>query len=158
MESGVVESKERRFGRRVKQLRQSIGLTQEELARRMTAAGQPLHPTMVTKLEGGNRPTSIGELVSLANILRVPVGALFEEAVEDSLREDLAILTSTLDANTTEQEKIGGRMMTLRAEEKEVRAQIRAAESRLARQRLESALEQREMARDFFPADTEKEN
>ena len=54
-----------RFGRNLKRLRASAGLSQEELAAR---AG--LHRTYVSSVERGNRNVSLENIFALANALR----------------------------------------------------------------------------------------
>ena len=68
---------ERRFGRRLKDLRTAKGWTQDDLAKRMTAAGHPMHQTTVAKIESGNRPTPVGEIAALAAILDFSISLMF---------------------------------------------------------------------------------
>lgn len=75
-----VESWEKVFGLRIREMRQLRGWTQEELARRMAEAGFQMHQTTVAKLENGTRPTNVGEIAALAALLEVPIGALFGTA------------------------------------------------------------------------------
>ncbi|MCW2651571.1 MAG: hypothetical protein QOE41_4618 [Mycobacterium sp.] len=53
-----VKNVEEVFGTTVKDLRRARGWTQEELAKRLTAAGYPMHQTTVAKMESGTRPTT----------------------------------------------------------------------------------------------------
>ncbi len=84
----VANDLEKNFGARVKRLRQIEGWTQEELARRMTDAGYPMHQTTVTKLENGTRPTTVGEVGVLAAMFGVGLTELFgtDDEVEPWLR------------------------------------------------------------------------
>ena len=68
---------ERLFGARVRELRQARGWTQEELAQLLTDAGYPMHQTTIAKLEGATRPTDVAEMVAIAAIFGVSIGALF---------------------------------------------------------------------------------
>lgn len=68
-----------KFGRRVKQLRQNAGLTQKELADRLTQWGRSFHQTTVAKLEAGTRPTTMEELIPLSVALGVSQKAFFDE-------------------------------------------------------------------------------
>lgn len=68
------------FGRRVKALRQAAGLTQRQLAERLSEWGEKdYHQTTVAKLETGNRPTSLAELIPLAVALGVSQREFFED-------------------------------------------------------------------------------
>jgi transcriptional regulator with XRE-family HTH domain len=78
---------ERVFGARVKELRAAEGWTQDDFAKRVTAAGYPMHQTTVAKLESGSRPTSVGEIAALAAIFRIPIGSFF--ATVDDMDEDM---------------------------------------------------------------------
>lgn len=67
------------FGRRVKQLRRAEGLTQAQLAERLSQWGRSYHQTTVAKLEAGTRPTSLEELIPLAAALGVSQREFFED-------------------------------------------------------------------------------
>lgn len=71
------------FGARVKRFRQANGWTQDDLSKRMTAEGFPMHQTTVAKLESGGRPTSIAELTALAALFGVPIPELFTAPNDD---------------------------------------------------------------------------
>ena len=64
------------FGRHVKEARRRAGFTQEELADRLE-----LTANFVAHLERGSRAPSIETLVSLSDVLKVPIPGLFEGAV-----------------------------------------------------------------------------
>lgn len=77
-----------RVGRNLKALRQAAGLTQTELAARLTDEGHPFAQQTVLKVERGTRPLKLDEAVDLANILDVTVGDLiFSRADGDALAE-----------------------------------------------------------------------
>jgi len=76
----------------VKDLRQAKGWTQDELARRMTAAGHAWRQTTVTKTESGIRPTNISELATLAAVFDMPIAALFDDSDDVQLVLDGAAL------------------------------------------------------------------
>lgn len=67
------------FGRRVKQLRKAAGLTQTDLAERLSQWGRSYHQTTVAKLEAGTRPTTLEELIPLSVALGVPQRQFFED-------------------------------------------------------------------------------
>jgi len=72
----IGEVAERAFGARVRELRMALGVTQAELASRMTDMGYGMSQTMVAKMERGVRPTSVGELAVLGDILGVSLADL----------------------------------------------------------------------------------
>lgn len=61
------------FGARVRDLRLSAGLSQEELA---NAAG--IHRTYLSSLERGQRNVSLDNIIALARALKIDVGRMFE--------------------------------------------------------------------------------
>lgn len=63
----------RAFGRRVRELRQLRGLSQEELAER-----SGMHRTYISSLERGHRNVGIDNVLLLARALDVPTATLFE--------------------------------------------------------------------------------
>lgn len=80
------------FGRRVKRLRKDVGLTQKELADRLSQWGRSYHQTTVAKLESGNRPTTLEELIPLSVALGVSQREFFQdpsptESAERRVRE-----------------------------------------------------------------------
>jgi transcriptional regulator with XRE-family HTH domain len=106
---------ERHFGARVKDLRNSRRWTQEELAKRMTAAGHAMHQTTIAKLEGGNRPTTIGEASVIAAIFNMPIARLFDTYDAEDYAE-LAILANRLAALSAEKVKLAERISALDAD------------------------------------------
>ncbi|MFT8180070.1 Putative regulator or DNA-binding protein [Mycobacteroides abscessus subsp. abscessus] len=65
-------------GRNTAEFRGQRGLSQAELANRLAAqiGKSSVDPTTITRLEAGKRPTTVDELVALAQILDVDVAAL----------------------------------------------------------------------------------
>ncbi|MGO9251644.1 MAG: helix-turn-helix domain-containing protein [Mycobacterium sp.] len=72
------EELESQFGQRVRAEREARGWSQEELARRLTAKGLPIHPTTVSKMEWDGKPRSvrIAEVIALAELFRVSTDEL----------------------------------------------------------------------------------
>ena len=66
-----------RFGHRLRELRQALGISQEELAFR---AG--LHRTYVSSAERGQRNVSLVNLEKLSEALEIEIADLFRETVE----------------------------------------------------------------------------
>ncbi|MBS2939576.1 helix-turn-helix transcriptional regulator [Nocardioides sp. J2M5] len=67
-------------GREVARLRGDVGMTQADLARRLSARGVEMHQTTVAKLEAGRRPIRLNELVVLAQILGVSLESLLPKS------------------------------------------------------------------------------
>jgi transcriptional regulator with XRE-family HTH domain len=57
------------FGRRLHDLREQAGLTQQQLADMMRAAGSKMHRSTIGKIEAGERVVSIGEAAQFAEVL-----------------------------------------------------------------------------------------
>jgi transcriptional regulator with XRE-family HTH domain len=62
------------FGHRVRSIRESRGLSQEQLAELAR-----LHRTYVSSLERGQRNVGLDNILALADALGVPAAGLFEE-------------------------------------------------------------------------------
>lgn len=78
--SGPRSEAEAIFGRRVREVRESLGLTQAHLADELRRRGVSLDPTMIAKMEKGTRPTNVAEIVALRWALQLDgVGKLFGE-------------------------------------------------------------------------------
>lgn len=61
------------FGQRLRQARERVGISQEELARLMGK-----DQTAISEYERGKRKVTITDLPTLANILKVSIGYFFE--------------------------------------------------------------------------------
>jgi transcriptional regulator with XRE-family HTH domain len=72
------------FARRLLALRKTAGLTQDQLADRMTKAGNTMHRSAIAKMEAGDRAVSIGEAVQLAGVLGVDLADLASERSWDT--------------------------------------------------------------------------
>lgn len=68
---------QRAFGERVSELRKAAGHTQGTLAKEMAHGDRTYSQSTVAKIENGTRPTSVGELYVLADILGVKVADFF---------------------------------------------------------------------------------
>lgn len=81
---------EERIGRRVRELRQARGWSQEQLASAMTDLGVTMHQTTVAKVEAAARPIRVNEAAVFAAVLGVRLVDLLETAVvaeDESTRE-----------------------------------------------------------------------
>ena len=75
------------FARQLFKLRKMAGLTQEQLAERMTAAGNTMHRSAIAKIESGDRSVPVGEAVQFAEVLGVDLGELTTERSGDTVRD-----------------------------------------------------------------------
>jgi transcriptional regulator with XRE-family HTH domain len=95
--------------------RKRAGLTQQELAHRMTLAGYKMHQTTIAKIEAGERTVSIGEGFTLAEVLGVDVADLvthhFTDAEQERKRRrrvDAQIQVRSLEYEVQEQARLMG--------------------------------------------------
>jgi transcriptional regulator with XRE-family HTH domain len=103
----------------VRHLRTTRGWTQDDFARRMTAAGHTMHQTTVAKLELGMRPTGVDEITDIAAIFGVQPAALFEElGQEQELMQQWRELRARLIDIVEERSRLRSRLETLKAEYK----------------------------------------
>ncbi|SHP01296.1 putative DNA binding protein [Mycobacteroides abscessus subsp. abscessus] len=99
----------RLVGRNTAEFRGQKGLSQAELATRLAAqlGKTSIDPTTITRLESGKRPTTVDELVALAQILDVDVSSLLHPGLNAArlfalqrtvaqLREHLAAMKGLL--------------------------------------------------------------
>lgn len=101
------------FARRLREVRQQAGVTQQQLAARMTEVGHKLHRSAVAKIELGERPVTIGEAVQLAGILGVPLvelvtdrGAATELERQHAVRVEAQIAVRSLQHEAAERHKL----------------------------------------------------
>jgi len=69
----VSQDAERRFGKRLRELRKLRGWSQEQVASQMRALGHGWQQTTVTKTEAADRPIRLNEAASLAALLDLGV-------------------------------------------------------------------------------------
>jgi transcriptional regulator with XRE-family HTH domain len=84
---GSRELTESRFGKRVRAERSRQGWSQEELARRLTDRGIPVHASTIAKIEAEKKPraTRLGEAVAIADLFGLSVDVLLDrEGPDDS--------------------------------------------------------------------------
>lgn len=67
------EGADERLGASVKYLRERTGMTQAELARRMTELGWPWHQSTVYRVESGRQSLRFPEAVDVATVLNTPL-------------------------------------------------------------------------------------
>ena len=65
-------------GNKIKLLRVSAGLSQEQLAAKLQLSGLSLNQKAISRIENGERVVPDFELIYLSNALRVPINTLLE--------------------------------------------------------------------------------
>jgi len=90
------------FARRLKEVRTAAGLTQQQLADRVTAAGRKMFRSQVGKIENGDRPVTISEATALADALGVTLADLATDLAA-TMRNAARIAALTQIRSLTEQ-------------------------------------------------------
>ena len=67
------------IGRRTEELRRQMGISQKDFISRMQTMGCDINPTSYSKLEGQIRIATDKEVYTIAKILGVEIGLLFDE-------------------------------------------------------------------------------
>lgn len=65
-------------GNKIRSLRESAGLSQEQLAAKLQLSGLNLNQKAISRIENGDRVVPDFELIYLSNALRVPINTLLE--------------------------------------------------------------------------------
>jgi transcriptional regulator with XRE-family HTH domain len=128
---------ERVFGQNLRQRREELGISQRDLAERMQKWGHNWHQGTVRRVEAGERPARVGELMTLAGILEVGLIDLLiteREAKADAVQQDIDALLSAI--RTIRRRSKEAQVNVARASE--MRAIAEAQEAR-ARDELEKA-------------------
>jgi len=76
---GAFPSADEAFAAAIRAKREAKGLTQEDLAKHMTMRGFDFHQQTIYKIEKGSRKVTVGEAVSLAEAVGVPVETLADQ-------------------------------------------------------------------------------
>ena len=88
------QSVEQDFGRRVNELRTQLGLSQKDLAGKLTDAGMPVDTSAVSRIEKGARALRLAEAITLARVLGVKLDRMVGADEGESLvLETSGILT-----------------------------------------------------------------
>lgn len=97
------------IARRIREVREGQGLSQQAVADALTAKGHKFSRLMVTHTEAANRPITVEDLAALAVVLRVPVTHFFKapDATEAQALNDQWLAYQSMDVALEElQEKI----------------------------------------------------
>jgi transcriptional regulator with XRE-family HTH domain len=79
---GHFETRDAAFAAMLREARERKGITQEDLAAFMTGEGHDFHQQTIYKIERGKRKVTLGEAISLAEAVGVPVESLTDRAPE----------------------------------------------------------------------------
>src|ERR1700757_666309 len=92
---GLREQMDFYFGERVRQGRERLGWSQEELAKRMTDKGIPVYASTIAKIESERkpRPARLGEAIVIADLFEVPLDVLIGRHVPDDTTLTFAMTT-----------------------------------------------------------------
>ena len=66
-------------GKKIQEIREESGITQEQLAIRLEMAGWQVDRFLISKIERGERQVLDTEVQLIAKALNVPISSLFEE-------------------------------------------------------------------------------
>jgi transcriptional regulator with XRE-family HTH domain len=102
------------FARRLRDTRAVAGLTQQQLADRMTAAGHKMFRSQIGKIENGDRPVTISEATALADALGVTLADLATDLAA-TMRNSARIAALTQIRSLTEQ--IAGHVAAIHEQE-----------------------------------------
>jgi transcriptional regulator with XRE-family HTH domain len=87
---------ERRFVQNMRRLRAARGVSQTELARRVSALGVPgFHQQTVTRIEAGDRPVRLNESTAIAAALGTDLEQMLVDPTPEALEASLAEFVST---------------------------------------------------------------
>jgi transcriptional regulator with XRE-family HTH domain len=124
---------ERKFGERVKELRNRRGWSQEKLADLMSAAGFPWRQTTTAKTEAADRPVRVSEVAALARIFAVPPAAMFDVGIEADTAYELHGITRAEAELERVQRRVQAQLDDLHLERIEV--EVRQAQRRYVSER-----------------------
>lgn len=79
MTANAVQTPDELMGEEIRQRRERLGLTQRELAERVSALGWPVDSTAITRVEKGQRAIRVAQLRTIAKALDVKASDLLVE-------------------------------------------------------------------------------
>lgn len=68
------------FGAKVREFRTDFGLSQAQLAEKLTKHGINLHFSAISKIENAERTVTLNEAVALAEVLYISLSGLLQDA------------------------------------------------------------------------------
>ena len=125
---------ERIFAQRLRGCRDELGMTQQQVADRMTRQGFSMKQTTIAKIEAGQRPVRINEAVALANILGLQLVDLVGDPVASG---EVAELDAERRRLVREIIEFEGQVNSLRAAHATTQVQLMEAAERLRQLRQE---------------------
>ncbi|WP_166787032.1 helix-turn-helix domain-containing protein [Cryobacterium sinapicolor] len=106
--------RERQVGKEIKAQRINSGLSQSDLAKRMSELGFQMEQSTIAKIENGNRPFRLAELFALSGILNVPETAFLTSSIgedADYPEDHVDILRQLLEIETNNRDRTREIMM-----------------------------------------------
>jgi transcriptional regulator with XRE-family HTH domain len=133
------EAPEALLAERIRALREAAELTQGQLAERMTQLGFSMHQTAIAKVELGQRPVRLNEVVGFAAALRVPVTDLLPDTEStpesEALWQELLAAAAQRLELTRRHEAIEAERAILGMQQAELISRLKALEQREAEAR-----------------------
>lgn len=125
------------FARQLKYRREDLGLSQAEIARRMTeVAGLPMHQQTVAKIERQQRAVNIEEAFAFASVLEAPLMDMLAGGYRLSPAQASNMLTDTEAAVSRLESRLRAEEEALEAAEQveaQARRQVDSARARITR-------------------------
>lgn len=100
---GTTDSSDRVFRDNLRRQRESQGLSLAQLAKLLQDKGLKVYPTTIAKVEYGERPAKLDEVIALADVFGVSIDALVGRSGRQRRRGDKALAVEALQkrADTT---------------------------------------------------------
>lgn len=80
---------DRAFGKKAKECRKSLGISQEEVVLRLAEHGVEMCQQVYARIEKGKRPVRLYELSAIVLVLNIDLLAFFEARVSEKLQTHL---------------------------------------------------------------------
>ncbi len=100
-DQGIVGSEEERLGRRLKEAREFLGLSQESVA-----AAMELPRATISAIEAGKRKVGGTELPKFAELYKRTIGFFFEETPQEEDQIAAALFRATRDLKDSDREQV----------------------------------------------------
>jgi transcriptional regulator with XRE-family HTH domain len=119
------------FGRRLRYMREEAGLTQQQLADVMRAAGFRIYRSTIGKIEAGERVVSVGEATEFADVLGIDLRELINVGTGRRVKAQLKVRSLELRADdyARQLEETQVLLDDTRAKLKDARAQLKKVEA-----------------------------
>jgi transcriptional regulator with XRE-family HTH domain len=116
------------FIRQMKRYRQKLGLSQVDLAARITALGSSMYQQTIAKIESGHRAVRIAEADVIARALETSITDMLSDAVARADTEEIGPTAADLQTQLAATER---RLLAAETEVARVKAEVNAAQEAL---------------------------